>query len=192
MLKSVIGEPTKPGSATLPFFGVDPAIVDAAGKEVGPNVGGKLIIRRPWPSMLRTIYGDKDRYKKQYWSEFPGKYLTGDGARRDKDGYFWIVGRIDDVLDRRQAVEERELGVKVQMNELSHLRFGDRCATRTAPSPTSSTARPASLAIRTDPVSTAVSSSWRIDLGVSDADHRRAADVAVHGDIAFPVCDALG
>jgi acetyl-CoA synthetase len=91
--------PTKPGSATLPFFGVDPAIVDAAGKEVGPNVGGKLIIRRPWPSMLRTIYGDKDRYKKQYWSEFPGKYLTGDGARRDKDGYFWIVGRIDDVLN---------------------------------------------------------------------------------------------
>jgi acetyl-CoA synthetase len=91
--------PTKPGSATLPFFGVDPAIVDAAGKEVGPNVGGKLIIRRPWPSMLRTIYGDKDRYKIQYWSEFPGKYLTGDGARRDKDGYFWIVGRIDDVLN---------------------------------------------------------------------------------------------
>jgi acetyl-CoA synthetase len=91
--------PTKPGSATLPFFGVDPAIVNAAGKEVGPNVGGKLIIRRPWPSMLRTIYGDKDRYKIQYWSEFPGKYLTGDGARRDKDGYFWIVGRIDDVLN---------------------------------------------------------------------------------------------
>ena len=91
--------PTKPGSATLPFFGVDAAIVDEAGKEVGPNVGGKLIIRRPWPSMLRTIYGDKERYKKQYWSEYKGSYLTGDGARRDKDGYFWIVGRIDDVLN---------------------------------------------------------------------------------------------
>jgi acetyl-CoA synthetase len=91
--------PTKPGSATLPFFGVDAAVVDPTGKEVAPNVGGKLIIRRPWPSMLRTIYGDKDRYKKQYWSEFPGHYLTGDGARRDKDGYFWIVGRIDDVLN---------------------------------------------------------------------------------------------
>ena len=91
--------PTKPGSATLPFFGVDAAIVDEKGKEVGPNVGGKLIIRRPWPSMLRTIYGDKARYKKQYWSEFKGSYLTGDGARRDKDGYFWIVGRIDDVLN---------------------------------------------------------------------------------------------
>ena len=91
--------PTKPGSATLPFFGVDAAVVDEKGKEVGPNVGGKLIIRRPWPSMLRTIYGDKERYQKQYWSEFKGRYFTGDGARRDKDGYFWIVGRIDDVLN---------------------------------------------------------------------------------------------
>jgi acetyl-CoA synthetase len=91
--------PTKPGSATLPFFGVDPAVVDEKGREVGPNVGGKLIIRRPWPSMLRTIYGDKARYRQQYWSEFKGNYLTGDGARRDEDGYFWIVGRIDDVLN---------------------------------------------------------------------------------------------
>ena len=88
-----------PGSATLPFFGVDPAVVDEKGHEVGPNIGGKLIIRRPWPSMLRTIYGDKARYRQQYWSEFKGNYLTGDGARRDKDGYFWIVGRIDDVLN---------------------------------------------------------------------------------------------
>jgi acetyl-CoA synthetase len=91
--------PTKPGSATLPFFGVDPAVVDEKGHEVGPNIGGKLIIRRPWPSMLRTIYGDKGRYRQQYWSEFKGNYLTGDGARRDEDGYFWIVGRIDDVLN---------------------------------------------------------------------------------------------
>ena len=91
--------PTKPGSATLPFFGVDPAIVDEQGREVGPNIGGKLIVRRPWPAMLRTIYGDKERYKRQYWSEFKGNYLTGDGARRDEDGYFWIVGRIDDVLN---------------------------------------------------------------------------------------------
>jgi acetyl-CoA synthetase len=91
--------PTKPGSATLPFFGVDAAIVDENGNEVGADVGGKLILRQPWPSMLRTIYGDKERYKKQYWSEFKGRYLTGDGARRDKDGYFWIVGRIDDVLN---------------------------------------------------------------------------------------------
>ena len=74
---------------------------DLAGviEEVGANVGGKLIIRKPWPSMLRTIYGDKERYRKQYWSEFKGRYLTGDGARRDENGYFWIVGRIDDVLN---------------------------------------------------------------------------------------------
>jgi len=91
--------PTKQGSATLPFFGVDPEVVDPNGTEVGPNIGGKLIIRRPWPAMLRTIYGDKVRYRKQYWSEYRGNYFTGDGARRDEDGYFWIVGRIDDVLN---------------------------------------------------------------------------------------------
>ena len=93
--------PTKPGTATRPFFGVDAAIVDDAGNEVGPNVGGKLVIRQPWPSMLRTIWGDDERYAKTYWSEFgdKGYYFTGDGARRDADGYFWIVGRIDDVLN---------------------------------------------------------------------------------------------
>ena len=91
--------PTKPGSATLPFFGVDAAVVDDAGNEVGVNQGGKLVIRGPWPSMLRTIYGDKTRYRKTYWSEIKGCYFAGDGARRDKDGYFWIVGRIDDVLN---------------------------------------------------------------------------------------------
>ncbi|PYK44165.1 MAG: AMP-dependent synthetase, partial [Verrucomicrobia bacterium] len=91
--------PTKPGSATLPFFGIDTAVVNERGEEVDANVGGKLIIRKPWPSMLRTIYRDKERYQKQYWSEFKGCYLTGDGARRDRDRYFWIVGRIDDVLN---------------------------------------------------------------------------------------------
>jgi len=91
--------PAKPGTATLPFFGIDAAIVDDKGKEVAHNQGGKLVIRKPWPSMLRTIYGDKARYKEAYWSEVKGCYFTGDGARRDKDGYFWIVGRIDDVLN---------------------------------------------------------------------------------------------
>jgi acetyl-CoA synthetase len=91
--------PLKPGTATLPFFGIDAAVVDDQGNEVPPNVGGKLVIRKPWPSMLRSIWGDKQRYKKQYWSEFKGCYFTGDGARRDRDGYFWIVGRIDDVLN---------------------------------------------------------------------------------------------
>ncbi|MGO9246179.1 MAG: acetate--CoA ligase [Verrucomicrobiia bacterium] len=91
--------PTKPGSGTLPFFGVDVAVVNKEGKELPPNVGGFLVIRRPWPAMLRSIYGDPDRYQKQYWSEIPHVYFTGDGCRRDKDGYFWIVGRIDDVLN---------------------------------------------------------------------------------------------
>ena len=91
--------PLKPGTATLPFFGIDAAIVDDNGKEVPHGESGKLVIRKPWPSMLRTIYGDKPRYKKQYWTEVKGCYFTGDGARRDKDGYFWVVGRIDDVLN---------------------------------------------------------------------------------------------
>ncbi len=91
--------PTKPGTATLPFFGVDAAIVDRSGKELGPNQGGLLVIRKPWPSMLRGIFNDPKRYEKQYWSDVPGMYFTGDGARRDNDGYFWIMGRIDDVLN---------------------------------------------------------------------------------------------
>ena len=91
--------PLKPGSATLPFFGVVPKVVDDAGKEVPRNTGGKLVITKPWPSMLRTLWGDDDRFKKTYFGEFPGIYFTGDGVRQDKDGYFWIVGRIDDVLN---------------------------------------------------------------------------------------------
>lgn len=91
--------PTKPGTTTLPFFGVDAAILDENGKECAPNEGGKLVIRQPWPSMARTIYGDKKRYQKTYWSDYPGIYTAGDGARRDQDGNFWIVGRIDDVLN---------------------------------------------------------------------------------------------
>ena len=91
--------PTKPGSATLPFFGIVPKVVDSDGVEVPRNTGGKFVITRPWPSMLRTLWGDDERYQRQYWSEVPGVYFTGDGARQDEDGYFWIVGRIDDVLN---------------------------------------------------------------------------------------------
>jgi acetyl-CoA synthetase len=91
--------PTKPGSATLPFFGVDAAIVTQDGKECPPNTGGLLVIRKPWPSMLRGIFKDPDRYVRQYWSDVKGFYFTGDGARRDQDGYFWIMGRVDDVLN---------------------------------------------------------------------------------------------
>jgi acetyl-CoA synthetase len=91
--------PTKPGTATLPFFGIDAAILDETGRECKADEGGKLVIRKPWPSMLRTIYGDKRRYRKTYWDDYDGIYTAGDGARRDKDGYFWIVGRLDDVLN---------------------------------------------------------------------------------------------
>ena len=91
--------PTKPGSATLPFFGIVPEVVDDQGNEVPRNSGGKLIIRKPWPSMLRGLWGDPRRYESVYWTEVPGSYFTGDGCRRDHDGYYWIVGRIDDVLN---------------------------------------------------------------------------------------------
>ncbi len=91
--------PLKPGSATLPFYGIQPEVVDEQGKEVPRNTGGKLVIRKPWPSMLRGVWGDPERFKQTYWSEVPHSYFTGDGCRRDQDGYFWIMGRIDDVLN---------------------------------------------------------------------------------------------
>jgi acetyl-CoA synthetase len=91
--------PAKPGSATLPFFGIVPEVVDDNGKPVARNSGGKLVVRKPWPGMLRGLWGDPERYKQVYWSEVKGSYFTGDGCRQDKDGYFWIVGRIDDVLN---------------------------------------------------------------------------------------------
>ena len=91
--------PTKPGSGTLPFFGVSPEVVDHSGQPVPPGAGGYLVINKPWPSMLRTVWGDPDRYVEQYWKRFPGIYFTGDGARRDEDGYFWIMGRVDDVIN---------------------------------------------------------------------------------------------
>jgi len=90
---------TKPGSTGLPFFGVVPEVVSQEGKKVGAGEGGLLVLKQPWPSMLRTIYGDDERYQQAYWSEIPGVYFTGDGAREDADGYFHVVGRIDDVLN---------------------------------------------------------------------------------------------
>jgi acetyl-CoA synthetase len=90
---------TKPGSATLPFFGVDPVVMDEDGKVLPKGSSGLLTIRRPWPGMLRGIYGDEERYRQEYWSQIEGVYFTGDGARFDEDGYFWITGRVDDVLN---------------------------------------------------------------------------------------------
>jgi acetyl-CoA synthetase len=93
--------PTKPGSATLPFFGVQPVLVDNEGNEIKDKgeVSGNLCIKAPWPSMMRGVYGDPKRFFDTYFSQFPGYYFTGDGARRDKDGYYWITGRVDDVLN---------------------------------------------------------------------------------------------
>jgi len=90
---------TKPGSATRPFPGVIVDVVTRQGEPVPPGSGGYLVIKRPWPSMLRTIFNDPDRYVSQYWSDIPGVYFAGDGARKDQDGYFWIMGRVDDVIN---------------------------------------------------------------------------------------------
>ena len=90
----------KPGFAGKPFFGVAPEIVDVEGNPVEePDQGGYLLITKPWPSMLRTVWGDPERFVNQYWSQYPGKYFTGDGARRDADGYYLILGRVDDVIN---------------------------------------------------------------------------------------------
>jgi acetyl-CoA synthetase len=91
--------PQVPGSATMPFIGIDADIVDKDGKSVPRNHGGFLVVKKPWPSMLRGIWGDEARYRQAYWSQIPGVYFTGDGARRDKKGNFWVMGRIDDVLN---------------------------------------------------------------------------------------------
>jgi len=90
---------TKPGSGTKPFPGIMADVVTIDGKSVPLGSGGYLVIKQPWPSMLRTIYGDPERYERQYWSQIKGIYFTGDGARKDKDGYFWIMGRVDDVIN---------------------------------------------------------------------------------------------
>ncbi len=90
--------PTKPGSATLPFPGISADVVDDDGNSVPLGGGGFLVLRRPWPSMLRTVYGDDQRYIDTYWSRFPGAYFPGDGCKRDEDGYFWLLGRVDDIM----------------------------------------------------------------------------------------------
>jgi acetyl-CoA synthetase len=91
--------PAKPGSATRPFFGIQPEVVTRSGEPVPAGQGGLLVIRQPWPSMARTIYNDPERYERTYWSEIPGSYFTGDGARMDQDGCYWLMGRVDDVIN---------------------------------------------------------------------------------------------
>ncbi len=91
--------PAKPGSASFPFFGILPEVVDESGHEVADNELGNLVIRKPWPSMLRGLWGDPERFREVYWTDIPGSYFTGDGARKDSENYFWILGRLDDVIN---------------------------------------------------------------------------------------------
>ena len=89
----------KPGSATFPFPGVQADVVDEAGNSVPLGGGGYLVLERPWPAMLRGIYGDPERYEQTYWSRYPGRYFPGDGCKRDEEGYYWLLGRVDDVMN---------------------------------------------------------------------------------------------
>jgi acetyl-CoA synthetase len=98
MITPMPSTPLKPGSATRPFPGIEVDVVDEDGKAVQTGLDGLLVVKKPWPGMLRTVYRDPDRYVQQYWSTIPGMYLTGDSARKDKDGYIWVIGRIDDVI----------------------------------------------------------------------------------------------
>ncbi|MDB9314168.1 acetate--CoA ligase [Spirulina sp. CS-785/01] len=114
--------PTKPGSATLPFPGIMADVVDLEGNPVGENEGGYLVVKHPWPSMMRTVYGDDDRFRRTYWEHIPPKdgqylYFAGDGARKDEDGYFWVMGRVDDVI----SVSGHRLGtMEVESALVSH------------------------------------------------------------------------
>ncbi len=109
--------PLKPGSATFPFPGIEPIVLRADGKEADINEGGQLVIRKPWPGMMRTVYGDHRRFKEKYFTTFPGLYQTEDGARKDEDGYYWIMGRIDDVI----KVSGHRLGtMEIESSLVSH------------------------------------------------------------------------
>jgi acetyl-CoA synthetase len=113
---------TKPGSATQAFPGIEADVVDEKGVSCPPNQGGYLVIKKPWPSMLRGIHGDPERYRQQYWAKFPGIYFTGDGAHRDEEGYFWIKGRVDDVIN----VSGHRLGtMEIESALVSHPRVAE-------------------------------------------------------------------
>jgi acetyl-CoA synthetase len=126
MLSPVPGAiPTKPGSCTKPLPGIIPEIVDETGKPVEPGRGGWLVISHPWPGMLRGIWGDDVRYREQYWGKVPHKYLTGDNARCDADGYYWIMGRIDDVLN---VAGHRLSTIEIESALVSHPQVAEAAA----------------------------------------------------------------
>jgi len=114
--------PTKPGSATLPFFGLKPKVIRQDGSEADVNEGGYLVIEKSWPGMMRTVYGDHERFKMTYFSQYPGYYFTGDGARKDQDGYFWLMGRVDDVIN----ISGHRLGTaEVESSLVSHAKVAE-------------------------------------------------------------------
>jgi acetyl-CoA synthetase len=110
--------PTKPGSATLPLPGVAARVVNLQGQPVKPGETGYLIIQKPWPSMLRTIYGDDERYAREYWSRIPGVYFAGDAAQCDQDGYIWVLGRVDDVI---KVAGHRLSSMEIESALVSHI-----------------------------------------------------------------------
>ncbi len=114
--------PTKPGSCTRPLPGISVEVVTREGKPVPAGSGGYLVIRKPWPAMLRSIYGDPQRYQEQYWSQIPGSYFTGDGARQDADGYIWVMGRVDDVIN---VSGHRLSTMEVESALVAHLRVAE-------------------------------------------------------------------
>src|SRR2546428_731679 len=124
----------KPGSATKPFPGVAAAVFSESGEEVGPGGGGYLVLKRPWPAMTRGIFGDDARYRETYWERFPGLYFAGDGARIDEDGDFWLLGRVDDVMNvsghRISTIEVESARVTPRANARS---ARDRRTARRAP-----------------------------------------------------------
>ena len=136
MITPVPSFPLKPGSATKPFPGIEAEILDEEGRPVGPGEEGKLVLTTPWPAMLRGIYKDPERYVSQYWSTYPGKYLTGDSAKVDEDGYFWIIGRVDDVI----KVSGYRLGTaEIESALVSHPAVSEAAASPTGPTGTGTT-----------------------------------------------------
>jgi acetyl-CoA synthetase len=132
--------PLKPGSATLPFFGVQPVVLDDKGNELEGEASGFLAIKKPWPSASRSCYGDHARFESVYYSMFKGYYVAGDGCRRDADGYYWITGRVDDVINvsgHRMGTAEVEVGVTT-----SYLRTHNHLSVLTVTFPYSNTQLP--------------------------------------------------
>ncbi len=114
--------PTKPGSATLPLPGIVARVLHMDGTEAKPAETGYLVIERPWPSMLRTIFGDDEQYRREYWNRIPGKYFTGDAAQRDKDGYIWVLGRVDDVI---KVAGHRLSSMEIESALVSHMAIAE-------------------------------------------------------------------